>query len=104
MTLLHPWLLLLLLIDLPLIYLYVAGRRTANPTLTISTMRSFKTRSGGYKGVLMHLAFILKLLAIDCVIVALCRPQTHDSLSNSAIEGTDIVLALDISASMETPK
>lgn len=51
----------------------------------------------------MHFCFVCKLLAISCVIVALCRPQAHDSLSNSSIEGTDIVLALDVSASMETP-
>ena len=101
MTLLHPWLLLLLLIDIPLIYFYIAGRKTANPSLTVSTLRAFKD-GGSYKVALMHVTFALKLLAIDCVIVALCRPQTHDALSNSAIEGTDIVLALDISASMET--
>lgn len=34
------------------------------------------------------------------MIVALARPQAHDSLKNSSIEGTDIVLALDISSSM----
>lgn len=103
MTLLHPWLLLLLLIDIPLIYFYIAGRRTASPTLTISTVAPLRKRGGGLKRRLMHLAFFFKIVAIDCVIVALCRPQAHDSLSNSAIEGTDIVLALDISASMETP-
>lgn len=103
MKLMHPWLLLLLLVNIPLIYFYIAGLRKANPYITVSTLKSFKVRSGGYKVWLLHLCFIFKLLAISFVIVALCRPQTHDALSNSAIEGTDIVLALDISASMETP-
>lgn len=103
MKLMHPWLLLLLLVNIPLIYFYIAGLSKANPYITVSTLKSFKKRSGSYKAWLLHLCFIFKLLAISCVIVALCRPQTHDALSNSAIEGTDIVLALDISASMETP-
>lgn len=102
MTLLHPWLLLLLLINVPIIALYIYGRNTANPSLTVSSVSAIK-KKGSYKVWLMHACFILKLVAIDCLIVALCRPQTHDSLINSSISGTDIVLALDISASMETP-
>lgn len=48
----------------------------------------------------MHLCFVLQLVAIGGLIVALCRPQTHDHRRTSRIEGTDIVLALDISGSM----
>ena len=48
----------------------------------------------------MHFCFILQLIAIACVIVALSRPQTHDSERSSRVEGTDIVLCLDISSSM----
>lgn len=99
----HPWMLLLLLIYIPLIYFYIAGRKKANPTLTVSSLRPLSKHSGSYKTTLMHLAFLLKLAAIGCVIVALARPQSFDTLTNSSIEGTDIVMALDISASMETP-
>lgn len=48
----------------------------------------------------MHLCFALQLASVAFLIVALSRPQKHDSLSSSNIEGTDIVLALDISSSM----
>lgn len=48
----------------------------------------------------MHACFVLQLAAIGCLIVALCRPQTHDHFKQSQIEGTDIVIALDISGSM----
>ena len=40
------------------------------------------------------------MLAIGCLIIILCRPQTHDSWESSKTEGTDIVLALDVSTSM----
>lgn len=48
----------------------------------------------------MHLMFLLQLGAIACVIIILARPQTRDSWNTSSVEGTDIVLALDISTSM----
>ena len=40
------------------------------------------------------------MAAIACVIIILARPQTRDSWRTSTTEGTDIVLALDISSSM----
>lgn len=100
MTFLHPWLLLLLLIPLLLIVWYLRKWKDANPSLGISTLSSFRKYSATTKVVLMHVCFILQLVALSCVIVALARPQTHDSLRSSAVEGTDIVIALDISSSM----
>ena len=40
------------------------------------------------------------MCVLACVIVILARPQTRDSWNTSSVEGTDIVLALDISTSM----
>ena len=48
----------------------------------------------------MRLCFVLKLAALSCLIIILCRPQTYDKWSMSDTEGTDIVMAIDISASM----
>lgn len=48
----------------------------------------------------MHVCFALQLIAIGAIAVALARPQNHNSTRKSNIEGTDIVLALDISTSM----
>ncbi|MDE7388060.1 MAG: VWA domain-containing protein, partial [Muribaculaceae bacterium] len=49
---------------------------------------------------LRHLLFAMRCAAIACLIVVLARPQTNDKWSRTSDEGTDIVLALDISASM----
>ena len=100
MTLKYPWLLLLLLIYVPLIWWYVRKNHNATPSLQISTLSPFVKMPRSWKEYLMKFNFVLKLLAIGLVIVALCRPQTYDSHRTSHVEGTDIVLALDISGSM----
>lgn len=100
MTFNHPGLLFLLLINAPLIVWYVMKWRNANPSVGMSTVSSLRQFRATGKIWLMHFCFLLQLVAVSCVIVALARPQTHDSLSSSSIEGTDIVLALDISSSM----
>lgn len=100
MTLLHPWILFFLLLLLPLIVWYVLKWKNSNPSMGISSVGSIKKYASRFKVLLMHIAFLLQLVAIAALIVALARPQTHDSLRSSNIEGTDIVLALDISSSM----
>lgn len=49
---------------------------------------------------MLHAMFGVRLLVIACLIVMLARPQTRDRWSTTATEGTDIVIALDISSSM----
>jgi len=100
MTFLHPWLLLLLLILVPLIVWYLRKWKGANPAMGISSVSAFKKYQATTKVFLMHFCFLLQLVAVACIIVALARPQTHDSLKSSSVEGTDIVIALDISSSM----
>lgn len=100
MMLKYPWLLLLFLVYVPLIIWYVAKHRNANPSIGISTAMPFAGMRTSWRVWLMHVSFALKLAAIGCIIIALCRPQTHDHYRTSRVEGTDIVLALDISGSM----
>lgn len=103
MTLKHPWLLLLLLVLVPLIVNYVRRRKSADPALSVSTLSPLKKQHGTWRTKLMTLAFVMRLLAMACIIVALCRPQKFDDTIHAQTEGTDIVLALDVSGSMGTP-
>lgn len=66
----------------------------------MSSVVPFEKLPVSWKVVMMHVNFGLQLVAIGALIVALCRPQSHDYLRSSRIQGTDIVLALDISSSM----
>lgn len=100
MMLKYPGLLWLSLIYIPLIAWYVWKHRNSNPSLGISSVKPVVKLPVSWKVVAMHVFFALQLVAIGCMIVALCRPQTHDHMRTSRIEGTDIVLALDISGSM----
>lgn len=96
----HPHIFWLFLIYIPLIYWYITRYRHSSPSIGVSTVASLAKLSGGWKTIAMHFCFFLELVAIGGAITALARPQVSDHLSNSRVEGTDIILALDISGSM----
>ena len=100
MQLAHPHYLWLLLILIPLIAWYVYKSPTLHTSLGISSTRPFARQRTPWRAWLLHGLFLLQLGAIACVIVILARPQTRDSWNTSSVEGTDIVIALDISTSM----
>ena len=98
--LMHPGYLWLFLLYVPLIAWYVRKHRVAQPSLRLSSTQAFSSLGFSWKVALRHSMFGVRLLAIGCLIIILCRPQTHDSWSTSETEGTDIVVALDVSTSM----
>lgn len=100
MNLAHPGYLWLFLLFIPLIAWYVWSQRKANPSMRMSSISAFKGLSTSWKVYVKHFSFVLKLAALSCLIIILCRPQTYDKWSMSDSEGTDIVMAIDISASM----
>lgn len=68
--------------------------------MRMSSTDAFRALPTSWKVYVKHLSFGLKLAALSCLIIILCRPQTYDRWSTSDTHGTDIVLAMDISASM----
>lgn len=96
----NPNCLWLFLVYIPLIIWYIKKNRDANPTMAISTISPFDKIGNSWKGYLRHVMFIVRLCAIGCLIMILCRPQTFDSWSTSETEGTDIIISLDVSTSM----
>ena len=92
--------LLLLLLLIPYVVWYVLKWRINDATLRISDARVYSHTPKSYKNYLIHLPFILRLIALILLIVVLARPQATDSWQNSEIEGVDIVLAMDVSTSM----
>lgn len=90
----------LFLIFIPLTVWYILRQRNANPTLGVSTLSPFASSRMPLRAVLRHSIFVLRLAAIGTLIVILARPQMKDSWHTSSTEGTDIVIALDVSSSM----
>ena len=90
------WLLLLL----PLMLLwYWFWNKKSQANVTFSTTIAFKKKS--WSDALYHLLFVLRMIAIALIVVALARPQTHSENAKTKItDGIDIVMAIDVSASM----
>lgn len=95
-----PELLWLFLVYVPLIIWYIKKHKNAESSVQISSLGAFDKMPVSYKVYLRHIMFVVKLAAIGCLIIILCRPQTHDSWESSKTEGTDIILAMDVSTSM----
>lgn len=91
------WLLLLLL---PAIAWYFWKRKRQSAELKISSVKGFKVKSS-LLAKLKPVLFILRLLALALLIVAMARPRTVDVTTQSSnVRGIDIVMAIDLSASM----
>ena len=89
-----------LFILLPLAIVWYAFKRKKQvATLQISSLKGFQDRSLLPK--LKPLLLLLRLLAMAAIVVALARPRTVDISSRTKTnKGIDIVMAIDISASM----
>ena len=77
----HPYYLYLFILFVPLIAHYIIRPRT-------------------WRQYMRHVLFGLRLATIGCLIVILARPQLKDNWRTTSTEGTDIVLAIDVSSSM----
>lgn len=90
--------LFLLMMPAVAFYVWSFGRRSA--TLKISTTEGF-SGGGSFLSRTRPFLLILRLLSISLMIVAMARPQTTDvTVQTKTTEGIDIVLAIDVSASM----
>jgi len=78
----------------------VLKQRDSYATMSISSSHAFAHMPRTWKHYLRHLLFALRLATIACLIVVMARPQQRDSWRTTSTEGTDIVLALDVSSSM----
>lgn len=96
----HPQYFWLFILYVPLIAWYIFRQRNAHPALSISSISAFAKMPRSWKQYLRHVMFALRMASIACVIVVLARPQLKDNWHTTSTEGTDIVLAIDVSSSM----
>ena len=90
------WLLLLVPV---LAFWYVLKHKKQTAQLSISSVQGFQKNA--IWGALKHFLIGLRLIAVILVVLALARPQTVDvSSKTKTTRGIDIVMAIDVSASM----
>ncbi|ATA89840.1 aerotolerance regulator BatA [Capnocytophaga stomatis] len=90
---------LLLLIPLMILWHFFWNKKS-KASLTVSTTSAFKKVTSWESG-LYHSLFIFRILATGLIIVALARPQMRSESAKTKItDGIDIVMAIDVSASM----
>lgn len=96
----HPWFLLALL-ALPLCA-WLRGRHGARPAFVYSStalLQNVSKRSRSRAGAFLH---ALRWAALALLIVAMARPQKTQTETSVRASGVDIVIALDLSGSMES--
>src|SRR5215212_8332046 len=93
-TFAYPKMLSLFALLLPMIWWYVTKHNSRVGTMKVSTVQSFNVSSG--KIYTRHIVFILRLLALSCIILALARPQIHSDEELKKGQGIDIVLSIDV--------
>ncbi|AWG24442.1 vWA domain-containing protein [Flavobacterium kingsejongi] len=101
-TFLNPGLFWLFLLIPIAIAWYIWKRNEQQATLRISSIQGFKAKPS-LLAKLKPALFVLRILALSCIIVAMARPRTVDVNSRTkSSQGIDIVIAMDVSGSMLT--
>ncbi|QED38528.1 VWA domain-containing protein [Antarcticibacterium arcticum] len=90
-----------LLVLLPLLATWYFWKRNLQQAeLRLSSVQGLKSQRS-ILPVLRHGLFALRLIALACMIVAMAKPRSSDvSTRTSSTQGIDIVLSIDVSASM----
>ena len=100
----NPSYLWLFLVFIPLIIWYILKQRRDNASLALSSLTPFARIRPSWRVYMRHLLFALRLAVLGCLIIMIARPLLPDDERNGRIksttEGTDIVIALDVSTSM----
>ena len=82
-----------------MLYWYLNKYDRKQGTLKVSSMAVIR-KSSSWKSTFRHAPFVIRLLAVCCIIMAMARPQTRNDEELKNGQGIDIVLCLDVSGSM----
>ena len=100
MTFANSAYLLLMLLIIPCVIWYVLRGNRRRATLSVPTTSMYAGMRKSWKYYLIHVPFILDMIAIVLLSLILARPQTTDRWQDTEIEGIDIMLCVDVSTSM----
>ena len=100
MTFFSPGYLFLLLLLIPIVVWYIYELHKADASLQLSSTNSLRIQPKTARIYMLHIPFVLRVLAIVLLSLALARPQLSNRWKSESTEGIDIMMALDISGTM----
>ncbi|MCQ2310991.1 MAG: VWA domain-containing protein [Paludibacteraceae bacterium] len=101
MTFHSPAYLFLLLLLIPIIGWYIYQLRNWEATVSLSSTETLTRSARTWRTYLIHVPFGLRVIAVLMLSLALARPQLSNRWSSQSTEGIDIMMALDISGTMQ---
>ncbi len=90
-----------LLILIPLLIVYKLLRRNSQPAYIVSDTTLIKSLGKSIRYRLRFIPFLFRILALTLLIIALAAPQITSVEKDTSSEGIDIVIAMDVSTSMD---
>lgn len=101
MRLKDPEFLLIVLIWIPMIWIYIRRERGYRPAVRFSDLSIISKIHTSFLVKMRHVPFVLRLVGIGLLAVALARPQKGHTEQEVTTHGVDIMLVLDVSTSMK---
>jgi len=101
MTFKNPYFLYLLILAVPMVWLYIRRERRHKATLAFSDLSIIKMLPISPYRWLRHALIVMRVTGFCFLVVALARPQKQNTEVEVTTEGVDIMLILDISESMK---
>lgn len=93
--------LFLLLLLIPIIGWYYYKLKGSEASLYFSDTSTLRKQPKSWRIYLIHVPFILTCLIFTLLVLALARPQLNNSWHKESTEGIDIMMALDLSGTMQ---
>lgn len=101
MTFASPGYLFLLILLAPIIFWYIWEMHNSDASLRLSDAQTLKRQKRTARLYMLHIPFVLRCAAILLLTIALARPQLSNRWHKESTEGIDIMMALDISGTMQ---
>lgn len=92
---------LLLLLLIPVIGWYIWQLHDQDASIQMSSSSTLSREPKSLRVYLLHVPFVLRVAVIVLLSLALARPQLSNRWSKESTEGIDIMMALDISGTMQ---
>jgi len=79
---------------------YIYRRKQYQASLQVSSTGFLSGLRKSWRLYLLHLPFVVRMLAIGLIVIAFARPQSSTNKRDVSVRGIDVVTTLDISSSM----